>query len=290
MSVSGISSNNNSLALYLLQQNQETAKQTKNTSDLSNAFSSPALTIGSSNTEDGEDGTYSTAALTTGSETSDMSNFAKDLQSLLSATQSGDTASAQTDAAAVENDLGLSSSTATASADSSSGSGSMSQFMTDLKSLLSAVKSGDMTTAQSAANSIQQDLQSMPPPPPSSVSSNDGMSSSSSTATPASFNNFISDLSDLLNASSSGDTISAQTAAAKVETDLQALTSSTTGSDSSTSDMSSTASSTATSTNTSSSSSDTSTSEKLAEQIMQDFMNALASAMQQSPMTMASQS
>jgi len=294
MSVSEISSGNN-LALYLLQQNQNAANQNAgSTSNVPDIFSTPAISALSESSDDGsDDGLYSESASTISAGAAAMNNFASDLESLLGATQSGDTTSAQTDAAALEQDLGISTSdtadSSTSPARTSAGSTdpSADQFITDLTSLISAVQSGDMTTAQTAADSVAKDLQAMAPPPPppvSDISSGDtgsasaASSTSSSSATNA-FKNFIDDLTSLLDATSSGDTTSAQTAATKVQADLQSLVSNG-ASASSAADSDATAGSPGTSSPADSSSQTALTQ----QQITQALINAIANSAQQTPM------
>jgi hypothetical protein len=220
MSISGVSSNSNSYLLYLLQQ-----QQTQNpTGSASSAGQSEVLgstqglfgDVGASAEVD--DGTYSPFSTNGGAQASN-NNFWSDLVSLLKATESGDTASAQTAASAVTNDLA-----SLTSGSQSSGAGS---FLSDLGSLLSAVQSGNITSAQSAANAVIQDLQSLPPPPSLSAvisSSNGDVSSAAVSGTSSgSLANFIGDVSSLLEATTSGDITAAQNAAAKVESDLQSL-------------------------------------------------------------------
>jgi hypothetical protein len=236
MSVSGISSDTNSYLLYLLQlqQSQNPTSTTVSSGTQDALASSQSLTFDLGTGEEAGDGTYASSQMGSGNQPS-SNNFLSDLQSLLQATQSGNMAAAQTAAGAVESDLGLSSSNvsqslSTSNTNAASGTSSGAQsFLGDLSSLLTAVQSGDMTTAQGAANALEQDLQAMSPPPSSSAASANSTSASSSGATTASpstnpLTNFVNDLSSLLQATSSGDTTAAQSAATKVQADLQSLT------------------------------------------------------------------
>jgi hypothetical protein len=271
MSISGISPYSNNYLLYLLQRQQSQIT----TGQASSAGTSQVLLSTQSFFDDSEasaeidDGTYSPSSVNGGAQ-GPVANFWSDLVSLLEDTQSGDTTSAQTAAGAVADDLGSLAATlaqgttgpsdGTASTTSDAGS-----FLSDVGSLISAVQSGDITSAQSAADAVIQDLQSIAPPP-SAVSSGAATQPSSDALT-----TFINDLSTLLEATSSGDLTSAQSAATKVESDLQSLAQQ--------SDASSAtpASNTATSASTDSSTDPTDTlANEVAQKLFNFFQNASA--------------
>jgi hypothetical protein len=103
-------------------------------------------------------------------------------------------------------------------ASSDAGADNQSAFLTDLQSLVSAVQSGDSSSAREIASGIESRL-SAPPPPPPPPPQGDAESSSSSSSS----SSFVSDLVALLDAVQSGDASSAQTAATSFGSDLAAL-------------------------------------------------------------------
>ncbi len=107
--------------------------------------------------------------------------------------------------------------------------GSTSQpdsFQSDFAALLSAVQSGNITTAQSALTSIQSDLQGATAGySPSSTSSN----SPTSAVAGATSSSPMSDLDALFAAVKSGDMTGAQAALAQFKTDAQSSTQQATG-------------------------------------------------------------
>jgi hypothetical protein len=90
-------------------------------------------------------------------------------------------------------------------------------FRKDMKSLETSLQSGDLKGAQSALTSLQADFQNAPKPP-GGVTSTSGTGSSTSASNP-----IQSDLQAVQSAIQSGDTTGAQSAFAKLKTDLQSV-------------------------------------------------------------------
>jgi hypothetical protein len=125
------------------------------------------------------------------------------------AVQSGDIQTAQQDLATVQQDShNIQSATGTSSNQQNP---YQSTMKTDLTNLMNAVQSGDISTAQSALQTLQQDSQTADP---------DGNNSTSGSAS-QSGSQFLNDLTNLLTAVTSGNTSAAQSAASALEQDVQ---------------------------------------------------------------------
>jgi hypothetical protein len=104
-----------------------------------------------------------------GASSSDQNTFLNDLNALVNAVSSGDSAGAKSAATAVQTDMQTIFGTqATGDSDgdgdgssAAAGSGSSAQgnFLTDLNTLISSAQSGDMTTAQNTVGKLGTDLQ-----------------------------------------------------------------------------------------------------------------------------------
>jgi soluble cytochrome b562 len=202
MSISSLNTNNPNL-LTLFQTSQQNL--------LEMADGLAPLQIPSSNTATGNglsidmgslaeelqaDGIY---APQTGSSNSG-SNFMSDLSQLMQGAQSGNTQTMQQAANSVVQDLqSIYGSSTSANSNASSSSSGMGQILSDLGNLVTAVQSGNTQTAQSTAQSLQQDLGNL----------------SNGAASPT--------LNNLLTAASSGDTPTAQAAVNALTNDLQSL-------------------------------------------------------------------
>ena len=97
-------------------------------------------------------------------------------------------------------------------------SSTVNSFQKDLKSLESALSSGDLSSAQSALTVVQNDFQNLPKPP-----SGSSTSSSSSSSTSSAISAVQTDLKNIQSALQSSDTNGAKTAFDKLKTDLQSL-------------------------------------------------------------------
>lgn len=184
MSISGISSNN---LLYNLYQ----------------SYSKPA---------DSSSGSQSNSFGLTTSESGDSGSSAigVDLNMLLKALDSGNLSTAQTSFSQLQQDVQAVSSTDDTGASTSSRSTNSNPLANDMSDLGDAISSGDLTGAQSILANIMQHMQG-PPPPEAGGSASAGEGS----------NSLSSDLSNLGNALSSGDTSAAQTILEQIIANLQ---------------------------------------------------------------------
>jgi len=172
-----------------------------------------------------------------------LSQRNKSVQEMVDSIQQGSISTAQAALNQIQQtnkSLGVDDNTDASASGTTSVSAGLSPMKTDLTAMMSAVQSGDLTSAQTAWKQMQSDMASgsMPPPPPgpppSSGTSTDSTSGDSDTAT--------DDLSKLLDAVKSGDTDAMKTSATAFAQDLQNIlgTSSTSSTASTSTDASST--------------------------------------------------
>jgi len=172
-----------------------------------------------------------------------LSQRNKSVQEMVDSIQQGSISTAQAALNQIQQtnkSLGVDDNTDASTSGTTSVSAGLSPMKTDLTAMMSAVQSGDLTSAQTAWKQMQSDMASgsMPPPPPGPPPSwgtrTDSTSSDSDTAT--------DDLSKLLDAVKSGDTDAMKTSATAFAKDLQNIlgTSSTRSATSTSTDASST--------------------------------------------------
>jgi hypothetical protein len=177
---------------------------------------------------------------TDGSGDSSSNTIGADLSTLLKALESGNISTAQSSFSQLMEDVQSVSSTDDTSASTSSISATSEDsnpLAKDMSDLEDAISSGDLTGAQSILANIMQHMQMQGPPPPPPVNE--------STSTSENSDSLSSDLSELGDALSSGDTSGAQTILEQIIAKLQ-----TTGTSSSDDESTSTSSTSGTSTDT----------------------------------------
>ena len=170
-----------------------------------------------------------------GSANTFRSTMKTDLTNLLGAVQSGDQTKAQAALSKMQADrASMTVNNTVAGSGNADGDGdhdgskasattasTASPFATDLKSLLSAMVSGDATAMQGAANALDADIQKVVGSSASSTSSSTtGTSTTPDTSSTSTANKFLSDLEALVGAAKGGDLSGAGAATINVASDL----------------------------------------------------------------------
>ena len=213
-----------------------------------NAATALQSALGGPDSQSASSTSPTTSASTTGSTSTTsgpgttQSTFLSDLNTLLTAVQSGDTATAQTAANTLVSDLKSQADSSQALPpiqDNAPGhwGGRGGSFRSNLATLIQSVQSGDMTGAQSAATALQNEINGTASAAASASStaaatttatastSSASASSTSSTASTSGSSGtqstFLADLESLLSAVQSGDATASQTAAGTVMDDLK---------------------------------------------------------------------
>ena len=131
------------------------------------------------------------------------------MQAMEAAVQCGDIQTAQQNLATVQqNTQGIQAATGNSNTQQNP---YQSTLKTDLSNLINAVQGGNIGTAQSTLQTLQQDSQAIADPGPNNVASNQPNSP------------FLNDLTNLLNSVVLGDSTGVQTAATALQQDLQAV-------------------------------------------------------------------
>jgi hypothetical protein len=259
MSVSNLDSNSFSIGALLQNQRSHRSSEGGSASSTSASCDASALVamisqqqnpssgifFDTSGANDGPDSSFGGYVWTPGADfgqtssaasSSADSSFGSDVQRFVQAVASGDTTTAQSLASSLKTRLSALDGSSNTSADASGANASSTDatsgggaFLGDLKTLISDVQSGDTSSAQSLASSMQTRMDNGPPPPPMDAAArSSNASSTSDTSDASSAASFVADLQIFLQALAKGGAIAPQSLASSLQTQLASNSSPTT--------------------------------------------------------------